>query len=58
MELSQDMVMAIIGVKEVELVASRMRIADLERQLANLSKSVPVEGDCRDCPPDGPQPDK
>ena len=52
MDVSQDFIMAVIGAKEMEIIAQRMRIADLERQLAKLSKPVPVEGSADDGPVD------
>ena len=54
MDLNPDFVSAIIGSKEIELVVLRMRVTELERKLAELSKPVPVAGDGGDNPTSRP----
>ena len=42
MQLNQDQLCAIVGSKELELIALRMEVAELKKQLEELA--APVEG--------------
>lgn len=44
MQLNQDQLCAIVGSKELELIALRMEVAELKKQLEEATQDTKVKG--------------